>query len=117
MQKTPFTIENGQLSISGRKVTTAYPVAQAISLEGMIVARLEVPVGTVMNSNVLGFAENGDLRWSIEESPHGGLSDNPYVAIEMRNNNLIVARNWDGVEYEVSLTDGAVTTIGFRRMG
>lgn len=114
-KNTPFTIEKGELKISGRLVETEYPVVQAFSTNGNVVARLQIPVGTIMNANVLCFSENGKLLWAIEESPHGGTASNSYVAINLNDNGSIVARNWNGVEYDVSSADGTVRSIGFRR--
>ena len=114
-QNSSFTIEDGQLQISGRQVETEYPVAEALLANGNVVARLQVAVGTIMNANVLCFSENGELLWAIDESPHGGTASNSYVAISLSDNGSIVARNWNGVEYDVSAADGRVSPVGFRR--
>jgi hypothetical protein len=114
-QHPPFTVEDGKLEISGHQIETEFAVAQAITANGNVVVRLEVPAGKVLNSNVLCFSGKGALVWEIDESPHGGTGDDPYVAISLSESGSIGARTWNGVEYEVCATDGSVNPIGLRR--
>ena len=115
MTSKPYSVADGKLRISGREIDTDYPVTQVICAGDKVVARLEIPKGTVQNNNVLCFGQDGGTLWIIQPSPHGGTEDNPYVFIGAGDDGGIIARNWNGVEYKVADDDGTVSPIGVRR--
>ena len=114
-QHPAFSIKDGNLVISGHRIKTEFKIAQAIMVDRKVVVRLEVPAGKVFNSNVLCFSDGGALVWEINESPHGGTADDPYVEISLGESGILFVRTWNGVEYEVSTGDGSLNPIGLRR--
>ena len=64
-----------------------------------------------LNRNVYAFGGDGRLRWQIEEAPHGGERDKPYMAIRIVDG-VLVAGNWTGVDYVVDLHNGHVAPRG-----
>lgn len=92
-----------------------FPVTKAIELPEFLVVLLDPPLGTICNRNVMAIRTDGMVVWQIEESPHGGEKNQPFVDIVQDEHGNVVARNWNGVEYQVDLASGAIETVGFRR--
>ena len=113
--KSAFEVSSGVLHIHGSPVSAPYPVAQLIVAGDVAIVRLEVHVGAIFNRNVLAYASDTQLIWSIPESPYGGTFDKMYVCIEPHDDAMILARDWNGIEYLVACATGHLVVSGFRR--
>jgi hypothetical protein len=115
MNKPTFCIKNGVLWIAGAPFDLPFEAAEALMVDGQILVRVEPPVGTIFNRNILAYSDTGLLIWQIEECPHGTQSDKPYMAITKDRAGNIIAANWNGVDYLVNMENGAVATIAFNK--
>lgn|GEM_PF-1731379 len=115
MRDDDFYVEGGVLRIAGQIINTGLRVVQAIRAGGRIIVRLEPPPSSTRNDNVACYDNQGKLLWTIQPSPHGGTSYNPYMLVYINSNLLVCAQNWNGVEYQINIGDGTVSAIGLQR--
>lgn len=115
MSGASFRVESGYLYIGGDRIDLPCTVGDVIDYGGLIIVRVEPPVGVVLNRNVFAFTKEGRLLWQIEESPHGTEVDKPYFGIFLDEKNRLVAGNWNGVDYLVDCGDGNITTKAFNK--
>ena len=115
MNKVNYTIENKSIIMNGKKVDLPYEIVDVVNYQSLIIVRIEPAIGNIFNKNIYAFAENGDVKWQIEESPHGTQEDKPYTSLTIDKENKIIAGNWNGVDYSVSDVDGRVTPISFNK--
>ena len=115
MNSPNIRIENGKLSLANKLIELTYPVVQILDWQDHVIARVESPVGEVFNRNVFSFTFQGDCVWQIEESPHGTEKDKPYVDIFLDEADVLVAANWNGVDYIVDGNTGGITTKAFNK--
>ncbi|NQT36645.1 MAG: hypothetical protein HQ581_04100 [Planctomycetes bacterium] len=115
MTSSIFSVTDGLLRIAGQVIDTPFPVAQAIQAEDRVIVRLEVPTGVVKSGNVICYDRNGTLLWTVQESPHGGVEDNPFVSIKIDDAGKLTAEIFSGVAYGINVDDGMISVSGFRR--
>jgi hypothetical protein len=115
MKTSPWKVLENRIIANGKSFRLPYPASKSIELPELLVILLDPPKGTNCNTNVMGIKPDGTIAWQIEESPHGGELDQPYVDINQDELGNLVARNWNGVEYEVDLRSGAIHVVDFRR--
>ena len=115
MTDSNYSVSDGVLSIAGNRISTEFAVVDAIPILESIVIRLEVPPESFCNRNVKCYGSNGELAWTIQESPYGGSKTKCYVNLLLNESGELVARTFDGVEYRINTEDGTVTAIEFRR--
>lgn len=94
-----------KLTIDSTDITFEYEIGDFVEFGGVIVVRLDIPVGETNNRNVVGFDKTGTERWRISESPHGSTKDNPYVNLYLRDGGLWVG-NWMGWTYRIDPETG-----------
>jgi hypothetical protein len=109
------------LSVNGVVMEMPSPVRERVNIGELAVVRtypenekLSAYPRAQLNRNVYAFDGSGKLVWQIQEAPHGGANDKPYMRIEAVNGQLI-AGNWIGVDYRVNLADGMVEAVGSDR--
>jgi hypothetical protein len=90
-------------------------VHEWIELDSIIVVRVDGDQSlrwgdTTFDRNVYAFDKRGNLRWKIQEIV-GAESPKPFTSIKYHVGKLL-ARNWIGADYEVSLLDGSVRNVG-----
>lgn len=107
-----FLVDDGALFVHGRRISTPFPVLQYVVDKNAVIVLLRAPAGTIYNRNIHAYSTQGQLLWTIPETPHGGTKDQPYVGIEATSAGL-VARNWNGVEYVIDLQTGSIEVCGF----
>lgn len=110
-----YSIIEGVLEANGLQVKLPFPSVQALDVDGLIIVRIEPAIGAVYNRNVFALSENGNIEWQIEESPHGTERDKPYTSISVIGPSQLVAGNWNGVDYLVSLRDGSISAKAFNK--
>lgn len=115
MIKTSFQVKDGALWIAGTHIELPCEVGEILEAEGLVVVRLEPPIGQVFNRNIFAYSEQGLLLWQIEESPHGTEPDRPYVAISKDEAGGVVAANWNGIDYSVNLDNGYIKAKAFNK--
>lgn len=115
MSSSSFRVESGCLYIGGDCIDLPCTVGDVIVCGGLIVVRVEPPVGVILNRNVFAYTKEGRLLWRIEESPHGTEVDKPYVKIFLDVQNRLVAGNWNGVDYLVGCDDGSIIAKAFNK--
>ncbi len=106
-------MNDGVLIVQGKEIKLPYPAVQALDYQGLIVVRVDPEVGQIFNRNVFALDANGGVKWQITESPHGTEVDKPYTYITISEDNQLIAGNWNGVDYAVTLDDGSITPISF----
>jgi outer membrane protein assembly factor BamB len=102
-----FKVEDGKVVFDSGKVGSFnYEVAEALGFETAVVARLEVPVGVVLNENVYGLDYEGRMLWQVPVRKHV-YTDSPYTKIT-RSGDAVVLSNWDGLELTLDPETGRV---------
>ena len=115
MNNKAISIVDGVIKIGGKEVELQWPIVQALKHHGLIIVRVEPPVGEIFNRNIFGLDADGEVVWQIEESPHGGGIDRPYMNILINENDELIASNWNGIDYIVSLDNGSVQVKTFNK--
>ena len=109
-----YTLKNGSLVVNGKEVVFPFPASESIFLKNKLIVCLKPKVGEVLNRNVFCVDDKGEIVWQIEESPHGGVKEKPYISIYL-SNNTPVAKNWIGVDYYIDIDDGSISVKSFNR--
>lgn len=115
MTEFEYRLDGKAIIINGKVIKLPYPSVQALILHGLIIVRVEPPIGEIYNRNILALESNGRLKWQISESPHGTEADKPYMFISINDRNELIAGNWNGVDYIVDLHDGSISTKSFSK--
>lgn len=115
MNAVEFRIEGEKLFVGGKLVELPYTVGDVLEFSGLLVVRVEPPAGVIFNRNVFAISSVGEVVWKIAESPHGTEADKPYVGIFRNKGESLVAANWNGVDYLVSLDSGSVVATSFNK--
>ena len=102
-----FKIEGGKVVFDSGKVGSFnYDVAEAVGFDTVVVARLEIPVGVVLNENVYGLDYDGQMLWQVPTRKHV-YTDSPYTKIARRGDAVLLV-NWDGLELTLDPETGRV---------
>lgn len=115
MNSKDISVVDGAIKIGRKEVEFPWPVAQVVEYHRLIVVRIEPPAGNIFNRNVFAFDDDGSIKWQIEESPHGGGIDKPYMNISISENGEVIASNWNGIDYIINLDDGSVKVKSFNK--
>lgn len=117
MNAVSYQVREGALWIAGARVDLPCEVGEVLEIEGLVVVLVEPPIGEVLNRNVYAYTKQGLLAWQIEESPHGTELDKPFIGISVNTGNSgeLIAANWNGVDYSVSLKDGSIAVKAFSK--
>lgn len=115
MNTVEFRIEDEKFFVDGKLVELPYTVGDVLEFSGLLVVRVDPPAGVIFNRNVFAIARVGEVVWQIAESPHGTEADKPYVGIFRNRDEGLVAANWNGVDYLVSLESGSVVATSFNK--
>jgi hypothetical protein len=107
-------VRDGLLFVLDQPVRTPYPVVGVIALEEIVIALLD-DGGASDARNVIALSGAGELVWRVEEQTEGGGGTPSFVAMWRGEDGKVLARNWNGVEYMISPTDGSLTVVGLRR--
>jgi len=62
-------------------------VVQALVFNELLIVRVEPDVGKIFNRNIFAYSKDCQVRWQIEESPHGTEVDKPYTSIALSGKN------------------------------
>ena len=111
---TPYEVELGRLTVGGQPVDLPLPVGDLVEVAQGVVVLLKVGPHHRDNRNVILVDEKGEVVWRIQESPHGCQADKPFIRLAVEGGR-VVAGNWNGVDYEVSLATGEIHACGFPR--
>ena len=99
---------------SGRHLDFEFEVAEVLDMGDLLVVRLEIPSGVVMNRNVFGISdEDGQILWQV---PDRDLvyHDSPYTGLR-RVGEMVALCNWDGLELRVDPRTGSVLEESYGR--
>lgn len=107
-------IREGRLCIHDRPVATSLPAINAIALDEIVIVLLD-DEGAPDPRNIVAFDGAGELVWRVGEQARGGGGTQSFVALWVGEGGQVLARNWNGVEYEVLPTDGSLEVNGLRR--
>jgi hypothetical protein len=91
---------------NGVQVRFPHPVAQMVSIENVVVVRLDIPESSVMNENVFAFSQDGQRLWQVPKQPYVH-SDSPYTHVWTESGDLFL-QSWDGFRIQVDPTSGVV---------
>jgi hypothetical protein len=105
-----FTIQNGHLILpKGVEVSLLFPIKAAHEISGVIIVVLDVPPKQYLTENVFGLSENGQTIWQIERIAENATDrENCYVGLIERNDESIIACNWNGTAAIVDVKTGRV---------
>ncbi len=107
MMSTNVKYENNKLKFSsGASYNFKYPIDEIKICEKIVIVRLDIPPKVILNENVYGISENGELLWQIEKLDHI-YEDSPYTGMTLKEGKLILY-NWDGLEVNIDPKTGKV---------
>lgn len=115
MNTVEFHVEGGKLFVCGKLVELPYIVGDVVGCGDLLVVRVESPIGVIFNRNIFAVTRKGKIIWQIAESPHGTEADKPYVGIFRDKDEGLVAANWNGIDYLVSLECGSIAVRSFNK--
>lgn len=109
-----LSIEDSKLTVDSIEISFDYEIGDVIECNSVIVVCFVIPPGEVHNRNVVGIDKTGIERWTIPESPHGSIENNPYMNLSLRDGELWVG-NWRGGTYRVDPETGELLEHKFRK--
>lgn len=104
-------IRNGNLFLDNSKIDLPRKVEQALVVDDKVIYRFVVDGKNVSNRNVGALDFNGNTEWVIQEV-NSKLDFKEYTKIRIENGELI-ASNWTGMSYKVSVESGNITPYKF----
>jgi hypothetical protein len=85
----PFTVQWRELRLaSGHTIEFKYQVHSALQTGAVIAVLLHVPAEGVLNENIFGVNERGDILWQIQKRPQAP-ANSPYLRIATVNGELL----------------------------
>jgi hypothetical protein len=110
-----FAISDSKIFVQGKEISLPHPVTEAKIYHDLIIVKVEPPPRTIFNRNIFGLSKNGEIRWQIQESPHGTQKDKPYIDVFITPSGALIAANWNGVSYSVDPDNGKITVDAFNK--
>ena len=109
-----FSVKESELLIGNDTILFKYPIKDILEISGMLIVRLESPIGVTYNENVFGisFSEKR-IKWRIGKRKYN-LKDCPYTYIRMVENHLRLF-NWCSFYLDVNPITGEVLEQGDSR--
>ena len=109
-----YEVNGTRLSIfqqdgSIKETSFAWPIAQVIEIEEVLVVRVEPRVGATDNQNVFGVGLDGSLLWQVARQLHS-YKDSPYTNISTVSEGVLLS-NWDGTQLVLAPTDGVILSL------
>lgn len=98
---------------SGKSVTFKYNIAEVAILEGIIIVRLDVPPGRIMNENIYGVSKDGNILWQISKLGHI-YGDSPYTGMTRRGDKFTIY-NWDGLDVTIDPYTGEILSKSYSK--
>jgi|688.fasta_scaffold1047094_2 hypothetical protein len=83
-----------------------YPVKQTLQVDSMRVVLLDIPTSELLNENIYGLDESGQIAWQVERVPRT-TENAPFVSMAVEDG-LLRAVSWDGVVVWLNPSDGSV---------
>lgn len=91
----------------GRSVKLEADISQTLEVGNVVVVRLRVEPGSIMNENVVALdRDDGKLLWKIPVRQHV-YRDSPYTAISKEGSYAWV-HNWDGTDLKIDPKTGEI---------
>ena len=89
-----------------------YDIDTVLIFDSCIVVMIEPPVPRVTyNENIFGVSFDGKILWQIEKTEH--LYEGSRYTNMVRENDLLLAYNWDGFDYLVNPATGKIISMEF----
>lgn len=89
-----------------KQVDFAWPIAEVLNYDGVLVVRVDPDPGSKDNENIFGVDANGAILWKVPVRKYI-YDDSPYTGIKKAGQNVELF-NWDGTELLVNPSTGGV---------
>ncbi|GAB4393523.1 MAG: hypothetical protein Tsb005_12190 [Gammaproteobacteria bacterium] len=112
-----YKIDGSRLVVSTlnsvKYVQFPYEIKQVEEFGEILVVRLKIPVGIILNENVFGVSSEGKILWQIEKLS-SVYTDNPFTGMVREGDNAKLF-NWDGTDLIVNPATGEIIKKGYSK--
>lgn len=100
-------IEDNKIIFSTKVVVLPYTIGKHLTINNLLLAVLDIPIGQTFNENVYCINSDGNIIWQIKKQDYL-YRDSPYVGLRQDAIGNIWLINWDGAQYRIDIFTGNV---------